>query len=131
MATKMKKLGERNYILISSGVKMCGSYDPDEIFAAFEEELLCSQVDEIYEFLKWVHETGKKFGSGNYEQVFAEYRAACDEVVRKTLAPNSECKHQYGQYRPNGEPGPVCVCADCGVELNVITRKPEEVKNGS
>ena len=70
----MKNLNERNYLLISSGVKMCGTFDPDEIFPVFEEQLYCHEVDEIYEFLKWCHENNKKFGSGNYNKVFKEYK---------------------------------------------------------
>jgi len=39
-----------------------------------------------------------------------------------------ECQHEFGKYRPNTEKGPVLVCADCGIELDVITHKPIEKK---
>lgn len=69
----MKKLGKRNYELICRGVKTIGSYNPDEIFFMFEEELYINQIEEIYNFLKWVHENNKCFGHGNYENVFQDY----------------------------------------------------------
>ena len=37
-----------------------------------------------------------------------------------------KCKHEWGKYRPNTEEGPILVCADCGVELDVITRKEKQ-----
>lgn len=70
----MKKLGARNYALISSGVKARGSYNPDEILFMFEEQLYVNQIDEIIAFLKWVHDNDKGFGSSNYEEVFAEFK---------------------------------------------------------
>ena len=70
----MKKLGTRNYTLISQGVKTMGSYNPDEILFIFEEQLYVHQIEEIIAFLKWVHENGKGFGSGNYESVFTEFK---------------------------------------------------------
>jgi hypothetical protein len=79
----MKKLGLRNYQLIASGVKMLGTYDPDEIFGVFIEDLLISQADTIEQFLRWVHENGKCFGSGNYEEVFAEFKKSTKGKKRK------------------------------------------------
>jgi hypothetical protein len=38
------------------------------------------------------------------------------------------CQHEYGHYRPNTEPGPVLVCSECGIELDVITRRPKDEK---
>jgi hypothetical protein len=70
----MRKLGERNYLLISRGVNMLGTFNPDDIMFIFEEELYCNQYDEIYDFLTWVHANGKMFGRGNYEQVFKEFK---------------------------------------------------------
>ena len=70
----MKELGIRNYLMIRSAVKDLGTYDPDQIFPYFEEELYMNQTQEIYKFLKWVHENKKVFGSGNYEQCFKEFK---------------------------------------------------------
>jgi hypothetical protein len=72
--TIMRKLGIRNYTLISRGVKTHGTYNPNEILYLFEEQLYCHQVQEIISFLKWVHENDKGFGSGNYEDIFKEWR---------------------------------------------------------
>ncbi len=72
----MKKLGERNYMLIKSGVKTHGTYDPDKILYIFEENLYCDEIGEICDFLKWCHTNGKHFGSGNYEDVFKEFKEA-------------------------------------------------------
>jgi len=71
----MNKLGKRNYLLVSSGVKIEGSFNPEEIMCYFEEQLYVDQYDEIYGFLNWCHRNDKRFGSGNYEEVFAEYKA--------------------------------------------------------
>lgn len=72
----MKKLGTRNYALIEMGVKTIGSYDPDQIFFLFEEQLYIKEADTIYNFLKWVHNNDKHFGHGNYEEVFSEFLKA-------------------------------------------------------
>jgi hypothetical protein len=69
----MKKLGKANYNLISLGIRTEGTFNPDDIFYLFEEQLLACQIDRIYNFLKWCHNNKKTFGSGNYEQVFSEY----------------------------------------------------------
>jgi len=75
-AKRLKKLGDRNYLLIKRGVKSFGTFNPEEIMCMFEEDLYVSEAQEVENFLKWVHETGKSFGSGNYEEVFAEYLKA-------------------------------------------------------
>lgn len=69
----LKKLGEKNYALISQGVKSVGSYDPGEILFIFEEQLYTDEVKDIIKFLTWMHENQKSFGSGNYEEVFKEF----------------------------------------------------------
>ena len=81
---KMIQLGERNFLLINQGVKMLGTYNPDEILCIFEEELYVNEVYTIRDFLTWVH-NGKEiekygtmcnersFGRGNYEERFQEF----------------------------------------------------------
>ena len=69
----MKKLGQTNYLLISQGVNMAGTYNPNEIFFYFEESLYINEAQTIFNFLEWVHKNGKFFGSGNYEVVFKEF----------------------------------------------------------
>lgn len=76
----MKELGDRNYTLIKQGVKATGSYEPDVCLPIFEEELYTDEVDEITAFLKWVSEDPNErgFGSSNYEEKFAEFKAAVE-----------------------------------------------------
>jgi len=71
----MKKLGVRNYTLISQAVKSVGTFNPDEILFIFEEELYINEAEEVEAFLQWCHDNGKMFGSGNYEERFAEFKA--------------------------------------------------------
>lgn len=69
----LKKIGERNYALLSIGIKMTGSYKEGYYFA--EESLYIGEAETIYNFLCWVEEDqdNRGFGSGNYEQRFKEY----------------------------------------------------------
>ena len=84
----MKKLGDRNYLLISEGIKATGSYDPNEVFPYIEENLYMHESDTIWEFLQWCHDGGTEphphiptlnlpkrgFGRGNYEERFKEFK---------------------------------------------------------
>jgi hypothetical protein len=78
----MQRIGERNYELMLRGIQANGTYNPDEIFYAFEERLYVHESQDIYNFLKWVHEEGKTFGHGNYESVYKQYLLSCGEVVK-------------------------------------------------
>ena len=71
----MKNLGERNYAIISQGIKGTGSFNPKENFYWFEEELFIDELDIIWEFLAWCHAGGTKrsFGRGNYEERFKDF----------------------------------------------------------
>ena len=72
----MKKLGAYNFAILSEAIKSVGSYDPQEIgFYPSMENLLVKEGKEVMSFLQWVHDNKKAFGSGNYEQVFSEYKA--------------------------------------------------------
>ena len=71
-----RKLGRRLYELIKSGVSMMGTFDPDEIMYIFEEDLTPNEHKRIKGFLSWVHKNNKKYGSGNYEEVYSEYLEA-------------------------------------------------------
>jgi len=70
----MKKLGVRNYQRIKQRVSHLGTYNPNEILVMFEEDLYVKDVEEIYNFLNWVDNNEKYFGSGNYEQAFKEFK---------------------------------------------------------
>ncbi len=72
----MTKLGDRNYALISIGAKTFGTYEPAVMMGIFEEQLYIDEAGEIQAFLQWCHDNGKCFGHGNYEERFAEFKAA-------------------------------------------------------
>lgn len=71
----MKHLGERLYTLIKHGVKLCGTFNPEEIFCFFEEDLYADEVKPVRDFLQWVHDGNgeRDFGSGNYEERFSQF----------------------------------------------------------
>jgi len=70
----MKKLGDRNFTLINRGAGIYGTLDPDVILFTFEEDLYIHEAEEVIEFLKWCFKHDKKFGWGNYEDVFKEFK---------------------------------------------------------
>ena len=77
----MEKLGRANYNSISRGVKTYGTYDPQEIFFIFEEELYMNEADIIWDFLEWCHANDLKFGRGNYEEQFTRFLESTKENV--------------------------------------------------
>jgi hypothetical protein len=94
----MKKLGERNYALISDAVKMTGTYDPIQTLCAFEEECYVDEIATIKTFLGWVHENGKTFGHGNYEEVFTEFLSDTKPVCRNCKWYNFKVDGGDGAY---------------------------------
>ena len=72
----MNKQGKRNYALLEIGIKQSGSYEPKEAMGPCLEQFYMSEWFQIERFMRWVHENGKTFGSGNYEEVFREFRIA-------------------------------------------------------
>lgn len=72
----MNKLGDRNYALIEIGCKTTGTYEPNECLGMVEEQLYVDEIVEIRAFMQWVHDNGRTFGSGNYEEVFAAFKEA-------------------------------------------------------
>jgi len=79
----MRKLGEKNYALISQGLNITGSYDPNETMFIFEEQLYTSEASEVREFMHWCHDNNKSFGSGNYEERFSEFLKSKGIVFKK------------------------------------------------
>jgi hypothetical protein len=71
----MRIFGDRNYALVVQGVKTEGTYDPNEIFYIFEEQLYVHESSTIFNFLEWVHEDtpNRAFGHGNYEERFQTF----------------------------------------------------------
>jgi hypothetical protein len=69
----MKRLSERNKLLLFRGLKMAGTYDPTEVFIFIEEDLYVKDTPVIERFLRWCHESGRTFGPGNVDERFTEY----------------------------------------------------------
>ena len=80
----MKKLGVRNFTIIVEAIKITGSYDPNEIFFYFEEQLYIDESETIWDFLQWIVDGDtitrygrefpeRSFGHGNYEDRFKEF----------------------------------------------------------
>ena len=67
----MTKLGERNEALLSMGAKTLGDWV--DAYSYCEEELYSNEAETIYAFCKWMKKTGKGFGWGNSEEIFAEF----------------------------------------------------------
>ena len=69
-------LTELERYMILDAVKTEGTYNPDEIMYLFEESLTFPQYRKISGFLRWVHQTGLKFGHGNIDVVYSNYLEA-------------------------------------------------------
>ena len=68
------KLQPVTRLLILQGVKQAGSYDPDEALVEVEENMTSPEYAKVYAFLTWVCVNKKKFGHGNIDDVFEEWR---------------------------------------------------------
>jgi len=114
----MNKLGDRNYSLISQGVKSAGSYNPNEIFCYFEEQLYMNESEEIEKFLQWVHDNGKHFGHGNYEKVFAEFKEVTGDKLFTPLhcpkCDSDDLHYKYSAQPPTGGQAVFKFDCDCG-----------------
>ena len=77
----MKKLGDRNWTLISNGIKTLGTYNPDEILGLFIMSLRIDEVKEIENFLRWLHKSGKIMDHGNYETIFSEWKKTSVKIA--------------------------------------------------
>jgi len=69
----MKKLGARNFLLISMSMQTMGFRKPSDGLM-YEEQMYVSEGAEIYEFLEWLHKSGRPFGQINYEERFKEFK---------------------------------------------------------
>ena len=67
----MKKLGDRNYILLSAGVKITGDWVGAYSYAY--EDIYVDEADILHSYCEWLEDTGKSMGWGNYEERFKEF----------------------------------------------------------
>lgn len=68
----MKKLGLRNYAIILPSIREEGTFDPNEIFFIFEEQLYMDESDIIWDFLEWCHRT-EKSPNADINQLFKQF----------------------------------------------------------
>lgn len=91
----MKKLGERNYLLLKLSLKSSGSYAPEDF--RYEEELYIDEAEHVLGFLAWVNENPQErcFGSGNYEERYAEFKnrrcVICEDNDHPANVSDSKC----------------------------------------
>lgn len=50
-----------------------GTYDPEIALCAVEEQMTIKEAVAANDFLKWVHENGKAFGTGNIDKVYSDF----------------------------------------------------------
>ena len=70
----MISLNRHLYSLVAVAIKSSGTFDPDKNMFRIEEQITIREYDLIYGFLDWCHRNHKKFGIGNYEDVFSDYQ---------------------------------------------------------
>jgi len=69
----MKKLGKRNFLLISMSMQTMGFRSPSDGLM-YEEQMYVHEGAEIWELLQWLHKSGRPFGRVNYEERFKEFK---------------------------------------------------------
>jgi len=79
----MKNLTRLHYTLISQAVNTFGTFNPEEIFCMFEEQLTPAEANVIFAFLNWTHKNNKSFGHANYKEIYAEFKATKIEKITK------------------------------------------------
>lgn len=67
----MSRLSQRNYELLTRGMKTCGGNM--DIYHFIQESLYIGEAQIIYAFVKWMVDNDQFFGHGNYQQVYAEF----------------------------------------------------------
>ena len=56
------------------GVKITGSYDPQDVLSYIQEDLTPTEYDAVEEFLTWVDDRRKTFGHGNIQELWEEWQ---------------------------------------------------------
>ena len=64
--------------VLGPAVRAVGSYDPDDVMPYIEERLTQQEYNIIFNFMLWVFENKKTFGSGNFMEVFHEWLTTVD-----------------------------------------------------
>jgi hypothetical protein len=71
---KRPELTEKLQTLLIDGVRRAGSYLPDNALPFVEESMTADEYENALAFLNWVNAHGKKFGHGNLQKIWAEWR---------------------------------------------------------
>jgi len=61
--------------MLFQAIRITGTYDPDITLSVFFDDLTSKEYSTLYDFLKWVHLTGKKFGSGNFQETYSAWQS--------------------------------------------------------
>ena len=74
----MKKLGKRNFMLMSLSLKMCGWWDGPSGAMMYEEQMYVSEAKELWAFAEFLYanQDTVSFGPINYEQAFKQFKSA-------------------------------------------------------
>ena len=67
-------LNAKTKALIMVGVKQHGTYDPETALCSVEEQMTIKEAVAANEFLQWVHENGKAFGTANIDAVYSQFK---------------------------------------------------------
>lgn len=59
--------------MLYQAIKITGSYDPDITLSVFFDELTNEEYHTLYDFLKWVHNNNRAFGSANFVSTYSEW----------------------------------------------------------
>lgn len=111
----MKKLTERNYMILREGAKMLGSWT--EAFDYGYESFYTDEAETIKDFCQWLEKINaedrakgledyecRSMGIGNYEQRFAEYLAEktdnlLDELVEDLVEKSTPVDYSTELFR--------------------------------
>ena len=79
----MTKLTGQIEQMLLEAVRICGTYEPNEVIGHFEENLTKAQYATVFNFLEWCDHHDVTFGRGNIQAVYAEFYTAHAAVIQK------------------------------------------------
>lgn len=85
MSNAAKFLTDELVYKVVNGLKISGTYDPDETMYIFEESLTIEQASVMWKFLAWVNENKKAFNRNNMVEVLEEFYTVADEEIKEYI----------------------------------------------
>jgi hypothetical protein len=73
-AIRTRSLSAKLRARLLMGVEQSGGYDPDEVLPYIEEHLTSTEYVVAQSFLTWICQNNLKFGHGNIDERFAEFK---------------------------------------------------------